>query len=150
MSAPQLTDASTSSEWIRTVAEAAGSDKRRQPSQTSVADGTAGVRRKRFVRLVTYMMVGLVGFTLLGLASFAWRQRAMQSALAAPLPAAPAAPAAPAPETAPAPEAAPAAASAPAPPAVSPAPKAAPKATKKTVKRSPFLSTKPVTKAAKR
>lgn len=80
MSAPQLTDASTSSEWFRTVAEAGATDKPRSPSQASIP---ADLRRKRFVRLVTYTMGGLVAFTALGLASFSMRQKSMQSALTA-------------------------------------------------------------------
>jgi hypothetical protein len=148
MSAPQLTDASTSSEWIRTVAEAATSDKRRNPSQASIAREVADARRKRFVRLVTYTMVGLVGFTVLGIASFAWRQHAMQSVLAAPVPAALEAPVAPSPAPLLAPEAAPTRDVAPPPAAVSPTVKAA--VAKKAIKRSPLSSTKPTTKSAKR
>ena len=83
MSAPQLTDPGTSSEWFRTVAHGA-SEKPRSPSQAAIA---VSARPKRFVRLATYTMVGLVAFTLLGVVSFAVRQRAMQSALAAPTPA---------------------------------------------------------------
>lgn len=81
MSAPQLTDANTSSEWFRKVAEpGAGS---RTPSQIAIQ---VTRRRQGFVRLVAYTMVGLVAFTLLGLASFAWRRHSMQAALAAPVP----------------------------------------------------------------
>lgn len=155
MSAPQLTNASSSSEWIRTVAEAGGTDKRRRPSQTSIADDSAGPRRKRFVRLVTYTMVGLVGFTLLGVASFTWRQHAMQSALAAPAPVTPpAASPALAPPPVAAAEAPPAAelppAVAPAAAASTPAKGAAPKVVKKTVRRSLPSSSKPATKSTKR
>ena len=116
MSAPQLADSSTSSEWFRTVAEPAGAEKARSASQVSIP---TDARRKRFVRLVTYTMGGLVAFTVLGLASFAWRRHSMQSALAAPVPVAPAAEAAPASKAAPEAEVAPA----PAPEAV-PAPAA--------------------------
>ena len=84
MSSPQLTDANTSSEWFRTVAEPGASGKARSPSQAAIA---VSARPKRFVRLVTYTMAGLVAFTLLGVASFAIRQSSMQSALAAPVPA---------------------------------------------------------------
>jgi hypothetical protein len=84
MSSPQLTDANTSSEWFRTVAEPGASGKARSPSQAAIPVST---RPKRFVRLVTYTMAGLVAFTLLGVASFAIRQSSMQSALAAPVPA---------------------------------------------------------------
>lgn len=84
MSSPQLTDANTSSEWFRTVAEPGASAKARSPSQAAIP---VSARPKRFVRLVTYTMAGLVAFTLLGVASFAVRQRSMQSALAAPVPA---------------------------------------------------------------
>ncbi len=87
MSAPQLTDANTSSEWIRRVADPA-TGQARSPSQVGIQ---VTEPRKRFVRLVTYMMVGLVAFTLLGVASFAWRQRSMKAALEAPGPVAPAA-----------------------------------------------------------
>lgn len=81
MSAPQLTDANTSSEWFRAVAEPGVTEKPRLPSQASIP---ADLRRKRFVRLVTYTMGGLVAFTLLGVASFSMRQKSMQSALIAP------------------------------------------------------------------
>jgi hypothetical protein len=81
VSAPQLTDANTSSEWFRTVADAQAG--RRTPSQVTVH---VARRRQGFVRLVTYTMIGLIAFTLLGLASFAWRRHAMLVALAAPVP----------------------------------------------------------------
>jgi hypothetical protein len=84
MSSPQLTNANTSSEWFRTVAGPGASEKTRSPSQAAIPDAA---RRKRFVRLVTYTMAGLVAFTLLGVASFAIRQNSMQKALAAPAPA---------------------------------------------------------------
>ena len=84
MSSPQLTDANTSSEWFRTVAEPGASEKTRSPSQAVIP---AVARRMRFVRLVTYTMAGLVAFTLLGVASFAIRQNSMRKALAAPAPA---------------------------------------------------------------
>jgi hypothetical protein len=84
MSSPQLTDANTSSEWFRTVAEPGTNAKARSPSQAAIP---VSARPKRFVRLVTYTMAGLVAFTLLGVASFAIRQSSMQSALAAPVPA---------------------------------------------------------------
>ena len=83
MSSPQLTNANTSSEWFRTVAEAGVSERTRSPSQAAIP---APARRKRFVRLVTYTMAGLVAFTLLGVASFAIRQSSMRKALAAPAP----------------------------------------------------------------
>ena len=153
MSAPQLADSSTSSEWFRTVAEAAATEKPRSPSQVSIPTDT---RRKRFVRLVTYTMGGLVAFTLLGLASFAWRRHAMQSALATPVPVAPAA-AAPLPEASPEPTPAPVAEVAPAaaavakpakPAAVTKSTAAAKPAKKATT--SPFLSpAKPATKATR-
>lgn len=138
MSAPQLADSSTSSEWFRTVADAEAAEKPRTPSQVSIP---TDVRRKRFVRLVTYTMGGLVAFTLLGIASFAWRRHSMQSALAAP---APAPVAAPAPEgpvaVAPAAEAAPAAAVAPAKPAVVAKRSVGASKPAKKAARSPFLS----------
>ena len=81
MSAPQLTDANTTSEWFRTVAEAQAG--RRTPSQVIIH---VTRRRQGFVRLVTYTMIGLIAFTLLGLASFAWRRHSMLAALAAPVP----------------------------------------------------------------
>lgn len=81
MSAPQLTDANTSSEWFRAVAPSGAVG--RTPSQVAIQ---VTRRRQGFVRLVTYTMVGLVAFTLLGLASFAWRRHSMQAALAAPVP----------------------------------------------------------------
>lgn len=91
MSAPQLTDPGTSSEWFRAVEDD--------------ARATAAARRKHFQRLVTYTMVGLTGFAVLGLGSYAWRRHTLQTALAAPAPvtapvvvqAAPIAPAAPSP-----------------------------------------------------
>ena len=89
MSSPQLTDANTSSEWFRTVAERGASEKTRSSSQAAIP---AAARRKRFVRLVTYTMAGLVAFTLLGVASFAIRQNSMRRALAAPAPLVAAAP----------------------------------------------------------
>jgi hypothetical protein len=167
MSLPQLTDANTSSEWFRTVAEPGAADKPRSAAQAGIRP--ADSRRKRFVRLVTYTMVGLVAFTLLGVARFAWRQHAMQSALAASVPAAVAAR-----EVPPTPSLAPAAETAPeakalAPAAVAPvapvapakaaaaaavrAKKAAVRANvaKKAAARSPILSSaKPPTKTARR
>lgn len=138
MSAPQLADSSTSSEWFRTVAEQ-GAEK---PATTAPQSVSTDVRRKRFVRLVTYTMGGLVAFTLLGIASFAWRRHSMQAALAEPVPAAPAAAIAPVTEAAPVPatETVPAAAATPAKPAA--APKRAVAASKPAKKptRSPFLS----------
>ncbi len=96
MSAPQLTDANSSSQWLRAVADPA-TGQPRSPSQSAIE---VTQRRNRFVRLVTYTMVGLVAFTLLGAASFAWRQHSMKAALEAPVQPAPAviaaAPAAPA------------------------------------------------------
>jgi hypothetical protein len=83
MSSPQLTDANRSSEWFRTVAEPGASDKTGGTSQAAILPGA---RRKRFVRLVTYTMAGLVAFTLLGVTSFAIRQNSMRKALAAPAP----------------------------------------------------------------
>jgi hypothetical protein len=150
MSAPQLADSSTSSEWFRAVAESGAEKPAAAPPQSSSTDA----RRKRFVRLVTYTMGGLVAFTLLGVASFAWRRHAMQSALAAPVPLA-AAPA-PAAEATPttAAEAAPIpAAAAATPPKPVAAPKRAVAATKpaKKATRSPFLSSvKPAAKATAR
>ncbi len=158
MSAPQLADSSTSSEWFRTVAEPSA-EKPAAPSPHSVS---AHARRKRFVRLVTYTMGGLVAFTLLGVASFAWRRHSMQAALAEPVPAAPVAAPAPAAEPAPLPatDAVPTAAAAAAVPAKATTlakPTTAGKravATSKPAKqttRSPFLSaTKPQAKAAAR
>lgn len=156
MSAPQLADSSTSSEWFRTVAESAATEKPRSQSQVSIPTDT---RRKRFVRLVAYTMGGLVAFTVLGLASFAWRRHAMQSALATPVPVAPVV-AAPLPEASPEPapvtEVAPPAAAAvakPAKPATAAKPAAVTKRTaaaKQTKKpaSSPFLSAaKPAAKA---
>lgn len=84
MSSPQLTDANRSSEWFRTVAGPGTSEK---PGGSSQAAIPPGARRKRFVRLVTYTMAGLVAFTLLGVTSFAIRQNSMRKALAAPAPA---------------------------------------------------------------
>jgi hypothetical protein len=84
MSSPQLTDANRSSEWFRTVAGPGASEKTGSPSQAAIP---LGARRKRFVRLVTYTMAGLVAFTLLGITSFAIRQSSMRKALAAPAPA---------------------------------------------------------------
>ncbi|HYJ07931.1 MAG TPA: hypothetical protein VEX18_02955 [Polyangiaceae bacterium] len=97
MSAPQLSDPGTSSEWFRTVEDQARSD--------------ASARRRRFQRLVTYTMVGLSGFAVLGLACFAFRRHALQADLEAPPPSPavaaiavpPASPAAP-PPAAPSPE----------------------------------------------
>lgn len=86
MTAPQLADANTSSEWFRKVGEAGAAEKPRTPSQAVIAPSGSDARRKCFVRLVTYTMGGLVAFTLVGVASFTWRQHAMQSALAAPVP----------------------------------------------------------------
>jgi hypothetical protein len=146
MSAPQLTDANTSSEWFRKVGEAGAADKQRSPSQAAISPSGADARRKRFVRLVTYTMGGLVAFTLLGVASFAWRQHTMQGALAAPVLAGPELappPSSPVASEAPTEAAAPAAAPvAPAASAAVPAHaprKAVPTKTKKTA-RSPFLS----------
>ena len=131
MSAPQLTDASTSSEWIRRVADPA-TGQAPSPSQVAIE---VTQRRHRFVRLVTYMMVGLVAFTLLGVGSFAWRQRSMKAALEAPGPVASAPPALAAPLATPA---APPAEKAVAEPAVAKS-KPAIKATQRT---SPFLGAK--------
>jgi hypothetical protein len=146
MSSPQLADASTSSEWFRTVAESGASQRTRSPSH--------GARRKRFVRLVTYTMVGLVAFTLLGVVSFAIRQSSMRKALAAPAPlsvvapdtrVAPSPPPAPLAEVASPPHAA--VGTAPPPPPAAANQAARPvakrstttKATQKVAKRSPFL-----------
>ena len=110
MSAPQLSEPGTSSEWFR-----ADNDSARESAQA---------RRKHFQRLVTYTMVGLTGFAVLGLGSYAWRRHTLQAALAAPAPvAAPVvAPAAPQPPAAPpSPAADPVAV--PPPPAVTAAPK---------------------------
>jgi hypothetical protein len=139
MSAPQLADSSTSSEWFRTVAEP-GAEKAPTTAPEAVSPD---VRRKRFVRLVTYTMGGLVAFTLLGIASFAWRRHSMQAALAEPVPAEPAAAlAAPIAEAAPVPvaEAIPAAAAAPAKPAAAPKRAIAAGKPAKKPTRSPFLS----------
>lgn len=152
MSAPQLADSSTSSEWFRTVAES-GAEK---PAPTTPESVSTDARRKRFVRLVTYTMGGLVAFTLLGIASFAWRYHSMQAALAEPVPAAPVAAIAPPAEAAPAPESgatAPAVAVAATPAKPTAAPKRAVAASKpaKTAARSAFLgAAKPQTKAAVR
>jgi hypothetical protein len=155
MSAPQLSDANTSSEWFRKVGEAGAADKQRSPSQAAISPNGADARRQRFTRLVTYTMVGLVAFTLLGVASFAWRQHAMQGALAAPLLASPELSPPPTPAVAPeTPTEAAAPAATPVAPvasAVVPAHatrKAAPTKVKKTT-RSPFLSSAKST-AAKR
>lgn len=139
MSAPQLADSSTSSEWFRTVAES-GAEKPVAPSATLAS---TDARRKRFVRLVTYTMGGLVAFTLLGVASFAWRRHSMQAALAEPVPAVPVAALASAPPT----EAAPVAEASPAPAvAATPAKPAAKRAVAskptKQATRSPFLGAK--------
>jgi hypothetical protein len=72
MSAPQLTDPGTSSEWFRAVDE--------------TARANAAARRKHFQRLVTYTMVGLTAFAVLGLGSYAWRRHTLQAALEAPPP----------------------------------------------------------------
>lgn len=72
MSAPQLTNPGTSSEWFRAVEDD--------------ARATAAARRKHFQRLVTYTMVALTGFAVLGLGSYAWRRHTLQAALAAPVP----------------------------------------------------------------
>ncbi|MES1182918.1 MAG: hypothetical protein ABUL60_03835 [Myxococcales bacterium] len=153
MTAPQLADANTSSEWFRKVGEAGAAEKPRTPSHAVIAPSGSDARRKRFVRLVTYTMAGLVAFTLLGVASFTWRQHTMQSALAAPVPvisivpaptpalAAEAPPSTPALAETPAAPAAPVAAA----PAVAPVAARAPskaasvKPSKKST-RSPFLS----------
>jgi hypothetical protein len=144
MAAPQLSDPGTSSEWFPTVEETARSN--------------ATVRRQRFQRLVTYTMVGLTAFAVLGVVSFAVRRHSQKAALATPPPAPlvqPAAAAAPlvarAPETVspPAPPVsdAPVAAAA-APP--QPVAKAKP-AIKKAPSRSPFLkSAKPQPASIKR
>ena len=87
MSAPQLSNANTSSEWFHAVAEPSATEGR-SPSQAAI-HATQG-RRRRFVRPVTYTMVGLVAFTLLGVASFAWRRHSMEAALDASVPVAPA------------------------------------------------------------
>ena len=158
MSSPQLTDANTSREWFRTVAQPGASEKARSPSQAAIP---ASARPKRFVRLVTYTMAGLVAFTLLGVASFAIRQNSMQSALAAPAPA-PLAVVAPGSMVTAAPSPAPLAeapsstnSEVPAPPAASPVtvkktapPRARPtkaskvSTTKKAAARSPFLGSR--------
>ncbi len=147
MSAPQVADANTSSEWFRTVAEPGAETPQRASNAALPTDG----RRKRFVRLVTCTMGGLVAFTLLGVASFAGRQNAMQSALAAPVPP-PVVAATPGPQApvAEAPAIAAAAAAAavglaatPAAPVAAPKPaaaKATAKPSKKAVKRTTFLS----------
>lgn len=90
MSAPQLADAGTSSEWFRKVGGSEATEKPLRASQSDIVPSRADARRRRFARLVTYTMVGLVAFTLLGVTSFLLRQRAMQNALAAPVPATPA------------------------------------------------------------
>ena len=146
MSAPQLADSSTSSEWFRTVAEP-GAEKAPTTAPEAVSPD---VRRKRFVRLVTYTMGGLVAFTLLGIASFAWRRHSMQAALAEPVPAEPAAAIAPiAPAPVPATEAVPAAAATPAKPAAAPKRAVAASKPAKKATRSPFLSAaKPQAKTA--
>jgi hypothetical protein len=95
--------------------------------------------------LVTITMVGLVAFTLLGVASFAWRRHSMRAALEAPVPTpavpmlAAAPPAAP-PETEAQPSAAPVAEAAAAPKAISTPRTTTAKPVKKIAKRSPFLS----------
>jgi hypothetical protein len=139
MAAPQLSDSGISGEWFPTVEESARSN--------------ATARRKRFQRLVTYTMVGLTAFAVLGLASFAWRRHTLKADLET-LPAAAMAQAAPAAQPAPvaaldrdtaspppppvsdAPVAAPAP-----PPAVAPAPASmqAKSVAKKAPSRSPFL-----------
>jgi hypothetical protein len=149
MTAPQLADANTSSEWFRKVGEAGAAEKPRTPSQAVIAPSGSDARRKRFVRLVTYTMGGLVAFTLVGVASSIWRQHAMQSALAAPVPIVGIAPS-PAPAfAAEAPPSTPALAEAPAAPSalVATAPVAARAPSKAAVSkpakkstRSPFLS----------
>ncbi len=147
MSAPQVADANTSSEWFRTVAEPGAETPLRASNATLPTDE----RRKRFVRLVTYTMGGLVAFTLLGVASFSGRQHAMQSALAAPVPPpavaptpSPLAPVAESPANAAAAAAAAAGlAATPAAPVATPKPtaaKATAKPSKKAVKRPTFLS----------
>lgn len=152
MSAPQLTDSSVSREWARTVEGGATADQPRRTSQPHLDDAVAVARRRRFVRLVTYTMIGLVAFTLLGVARFASGQRAMQSALAAPAPGALVAPAGPgpapaAPAAAEAPEVAPALAA----PAVAPsAARAVPKARKKPLERPAVAGAKPTAKSAVR
>jgi hypothetical protein len=70
MSAPQLTDPGTSSEWLRIIAGA--------PQANAMA------RRQYFQRLVAGVMVGLTAFAALGLACFAWRRHSLQAALEAP------------------------------------------------------------------
>jgi hypothetical protein len=145
MSAPQLTDANTSSEWFPTVAGAGGGEKARSPSQAAIP---SDARRRRFVRLVTITMVGLVAFTLVGVASFAWRRHSERAALEAPVaaPAAPAAPPAVTPvlasetEAPPSPPAASVAASPASPKGTSTAVATTARPAKKAAKRSPFLS----------
>jgi hypothetical protein len=130
MSAPQLTDPGTSSEWFRTVEDQAQS--------------SASARRRRFQRLVTYTMVGLSGFAVLGLACFAVRRHALQADLEAPPPspviaalaAPPAAPAAPPPPAAPSPE----------PAAASPAPAAHAAASKAALSTKSFTASKAATR----
>jgi hypothetical protein len=136
MAAPQLSDPGTSDEWFPTVEERSRSN--------------ATARRQRFQRLVTYTMVGLTAFAVLGLASFAWRRHALKADLAT-LPAAPVAQPAPAPvavavldqntASPPAPPVSDTPVAVPAPP---PAPEVAPVAVKakpvaKKAPRSPFL-----------
>ena len=69
MAAPQLSDPGTSDEWFPTVEER---------SRT-----TATARRQRFQRIVTYAMVGLTAFAVLGLISFAWRRSTLKADLEA-------------------------------------------------------------------
>lgn len=122
MSAPQLTDPGTSSEWLRAVDD--------------TARANAAARRKHFQRLVTYTMVGLTGFAVLGLGSYAWRRHTLQAALEAPPPvAAPAvlaaAPPTPAAQPALTPE------TVPPPPPAAAKPAAAPKPVVAKAKRAP-------------
>jgi len=143
MSAPHLTDSSISNEWMRADVVASTTEKPRPPSQASIADGVASTRRKRFARLVTYTMLGLVAFTVLGVALFLWRRHAMQNALASPPPASLVAATPSAVTTSPAPtpafstsETTSAAAG-----VASSAPAAKPTVAKKGLKRSPISST---------
>ena len=127
MSAPQLTDPGTSNEWFPAVEDRSRAD--------------AAARRQRFQRMVTYTMVGLTAFSVLGLACFAWRRHSLKADLEAPPPAAVALPAAAAPAALLA-----AAPASPTPPPVSvaPAPAVEPAATPVTPK--PVANAKPTSK----
>lgn len=111
------------------------------------------VRRQRFQRIVTYTMVGLTAFAVLGLISFAWRRHTLKADLEA-RPAAPVAQLAPAAQPAlvavldkdtASPPSPPVSDTPVAMPATSPAPEVAPAAAKakpvakKAPTRSPFL-----------